>query len=114
MSEYKQLKEKCDTQFDEILSLKTQLSNSFNTNKGDSTVKGSALSQEPGRPTAVLLGTSNISGIKPDKLSKSVDVSKSTTFTLDDAFSKIGNLETKPNVILLHALTNDIKEHTPE
>ena len=114
MSEYKQLKEKYDTQFDEFFSLKTQLSNSFNTNKGDSAVKGSALSQEPGRTTAVLLGTSNISGIKPDKLSKSVDVSKSTTFTLDDAFSKIGNLETKPNVILLHALTNDIKEHTPE
>lgn len=76
--------------------------------------KETTSNQEPRKPTALLLGTSNISGIRPEKLSQYVDVTKDTAYTLDEATSKIEMNETKPDVILLHTFTNDIKVHTPE
>jgi len=107
--EFRLLKEKYHTQFNEILSLKSQLSNAFFSNKGgDTSVSGVATSNtESRKPTALLLGTSNLNGIKPDKLATYVDLSKSTAYTLE-------NYESKPDVVLLHALTNDIKDHSPE
>ena len=60
------------------------------------------------------MGTSNINGIRPEKLSQYVDVTKVTAYTLDETRSKIETTETRPDVVLLHAFTNDIKTHTPE
>lgn len=114
--EFRLIKEKNDTQFNEILSLKSQLSNAFFSNKGeDTSVSGVATSNtESRKPSALLLGTSNLNGIKRDKLSTSVDISKSTAYTLEEAYFTIENYESKPDVVLLHALTNDIKDHSPE
>lgn len=114
--EFRLLKEKCDSQFNEILSLKSQMSNAFFSNKGrDTSINGVATSNtESRKPTALLVGTSNLNGIKPDKLSTSVDILKSTAYTFEEAYSTIENYESKPDVVLLHALTNDIKNHSPE
>jgi chromosome segregation ATPase len=91
--DFRLLKEKYDTQFNEILSLKSQLSNAFFSNKGgDTSISGVATSNADSRkPTALLLGTSNLNGIQPDKLSTSVDISKSTVHTLEEAYSTIEN-----------------------
>jgi len=62
----------------------------------------------------LLFGTSNTNGIKAEKLSQSVEITKSTAFTLDQAAEQIPESQTKPDVVLLHALTNDIKNYTPE
>ena len=74
-------------------SLKSQLSNAFFSNKGgDTSISGVATSNADSRkPTALLLGTSNLNGIQPDKLSISVDISKSTVHTLEEAYSTIEN-----------------------
>lgn len=118
MTDYKLLTEKCDSQFEENLSLKSQLSSSFGIfsqkeaapddiimtyKKPNEDLKKTTSNQEPKKPTALLLGTSNISGIKPEKLSQYVDVTKDTAYTLDEATSKREMSE-----------TNDIKAHTPE
>ena len=60
------------------------------------------------------MGTSNISRIRPEKLSQYVDVTKVTAYTLDETRSKIETTETRPDVVLLHVFTNDIKTNTPE
>lgn len=129
MTDYKLLTEKCDSQFEENLSLKSQLSSSFGIisqkevapddiimtyKKPNEDLKETTSNQEPKKPTALLLGTSNISGIRPEKLSQYVDVTKDTAYTLDEATSKIEMSETRPDVILLHTFTNDIKALTPE
>ena len=122
MIDFKLLKDKCDTQFEENLSLKSQIFNSFNClnqrevpnanisatfQKTNAEYKETHL--EPRKPTTLLLGTSNISGIRPEKLSQYVDVTKVTAYTLDEKRSKIETTETRPDVVLLHAFTNDIK-----
>ena len=127
MIDFKLLKDKCDTQFEENLSLKSQISNNFDclNQREEPTANISATYQktnaeykenhlEPRKPTALLLGTSNINGIRPEKLSQYVDVTKETEYTLDETRSKIETTETRPDVVLLHAFTNDIKTHTPE
>ena len=127
MIDFKLLKDKCDTQFEENLSLKSQISNNFDclNQREEPTANISATYHktnaeykenhlEPRKPTALLLGTSNINGIRPEKLSQYVDVTKVTAYTLDETRSKIETTETRPDVVLLHAFTNDIKTHTPE
>lgn len=94
--------------------MKFSLLNAFFSNKGGDTSVSGVATWNTDKPTALLLGTSNLNGIKPDKLSTSVDISKSTAHTLEEAYSTIENYESKPDVVLLHALTNDIKDHSPE
>lgn len=122
MTDYKLLTEKYDSQFEENFSLKSELSSSFGIfSKKEATADDINITykkpnedfketsnQEPRKPTILLLGTSNISGIKPEKLSQYVDVTKNTAYTLDEAISKIEMSETRPGVILLHTCTNDM------
>lgn len=115
MTDYKLLTENYDSQFEENFSLKSELSSSFSifsqkeataddidiTYKKPNEDFKDTSNQEPRKPTTLLLGTS-ISGIKPEKLSQYVDVTKNTAYTLDEATSKIEMSETRPGVILLH------------
>jgi chromosome segregation ATPase len=88
MSDYKLLTAKCDSHFEENLSLKSQLSSSFGCfgQKEDApsdvnaTRKNAsnAYKETTRKPTALLIGTSNISGIKADKLSQYVEINKAT------------------------------------
>ena len=81
-NEQKQLNEKLSVQFDDIITLKSQITNSVNANDRDETVfrevykHSSPLKMD--KPTALLIGTSNINYMKPDKLTRAVSVSKST------------------------------------
>lgn len=65
-------------------------------------------------PMALLIGTSNVNGIKEDKLSSEVNVIKVTAFTLDETKNVINNSSCIPDVVVLHPLTNDIKNISPE
>ena len=115
------LKNKVDEQFNEILSLKTQLSSMFltkSTNSDVSKVERAASEERVGsvnhKPKALLIGTSNIKGIKEDKPSSDVDITKSIAYTLDETKEVIGNWTYKPDVVILHSLTNDVKSNNPE
>lgn len=84
MTDYKLLTEKYDSQFEENFSLKSEPSSSFSissqkeatANDINRTYKKpnedfkETSNQEPRKSTTLLLGTSNISGIKPEKLSQ--------------------------------------------
>lgn len=89
-NEQKQLNEKLLVQFDDIITLKSQMKNSVNASDRDETVfrEVSKHSRPPkkDKPTALLIGTSNINYIKPDKLTQAVSVSKFNAFTLDMLF----------------------------
>ena len=125
-SDYRLLTAKCDSYFEENLSLKSQLSSSFGyfgqktsedtPSDANATPKNAsnAYKETTRKPTALLIGTSNISGIKSDKLSPYVEIKKTIAYTLDETTTKIEMCETQPDVVLLHPFTNDIKEHTPE
>lgn len=86
MTDYKLLTEKYDSQFEENFSLKSEPSSSFSifsqkeatandiniTYKKPNEDFKETSNQEPRKPTTLLLGTSNISGIKPEKLSQDI------------------------------------------
>ena len=117
-NEQKQLNEKLSVQFDDIITLKSQIKNFVNANDRDETVfrevyKHSSPPKKD-KPTALLIGTSNINYIKPDKLTQAVSVSKINAFTLDDTVHKVESSSGNPDVVILHSLTNDIKNFTPE
>lgn len=103
-----------------MLSLKLQLSSMFLPNRyerykdQDDYVQERVIREEtPSKPTAVLIGTSNIDGIMADKLSSEVNITKSTAYTLEETKEVISDLNSKPDVVILHSLTNDIKTYTP-
>lgn len=54
------------------------------------------------------MGTFNISGKRP-KISQYVNVTKDKAYSLNEATSKLEMSYTRPDVILLHTLANDIK-----
>jgi hypothetical protein len=66
---------------------------------------------QPPKPVALLIGTSNISGINEEKLSPDVEVAKHISYTLQECRDYIlsCNPHTPPDVVVLHSLTNDLK-----
>jgi len=116
-SEQKELKTKCDAQFDEILSLKSQISNCLSTEQDVPLMNNSQSRNtkvKSRKPTALLVGTSNANYIKPNALSQAVDVKKGTAFTFVETEKVIRNDHSNPDAILLHSLTNEIKTKSPE
>ena len=63
------------------------------------------------KPIALLIGTSNISGINEEKLSPDVEVVKNISYTLQECRDYIlsCNPHTPPDVVVLYSLTNDLK-----
>jgi hypothetical protein len=66
---------------------------------------------QPPKPVALLIGTSNISGINEEKLTPDVEVVKHISYTLQECRDYIlsCNPHTPPDVVVLHSLTNDLK-----
>jgi hypothetical protein len=62
------------------------------------------------KPTTLLTGTSNTERIDEQKLSSSVNV---TAYTLDETQNVIDNTQVKPDVVIIHALTNDVTHLSP-
>ena len=58
--------------------------------------------------------TSNISKIKEDKLTNQAIVTKEIIYTLSKAEQAIDNIQNKPDAVMLHCLTNEIKNNLPQ
>ena len=108
---------------DEIMSLKLH-----NSRKDDSLIhvhekpaapqtpdaSNSTTSRKPRQPNVLIVGTSNIRDIKEDKLTREATVSKKISMTLQATKECIMNEQSKPDMVLLHSLTNDIKDREPQ
>ncbi|CAC5392985.1 unnamed protein product [Mytilus coruscus] len=58
------------------------------------------------------MGTSNTESIDP-RISPDYNVHKVTAYTLDETEKELQKLESGPNVIVLHSLTNELMNTTP-
>jgi hypothetical protein len=113
------MKTQLDKKDEEIVSLK--LHNSRDDNSGAFQLASTKESRQnkpamPAKPHVALIGTSNIKGIHPDKLSSQYIVKKLTAYTLDETEKEIRNLAgtpLTPDLIALHSLTNDLRNKTP-
>ena len=76
-------------------------------------IKNSERTVTKEKPTALLIGTSNTERIDEQKLSSSVNVAKVTAYTLDETHNVIDNTQVKPDVVIIHALTNDVNNLSP-
>ncbi|CAG2216894.1 unnamed protein product [Mytilus edulis] len=65
------------------------------------------------KPQVLLIGTSNTKGIQPEKFSSSYTLQKREAMTLADTEKTISQIKDPPNVLVLHSLTNDLKESAP-
>ena len=65
------------------------------------------------KTSLVVIGTSNIKHIEPQRWSK-YTTRKITAYTIEDAINAIGTLKEKADVVVFHSLTNDIKHMTPD
>ncbi|VDI80844.1 Hypothetical predicted protein [Mytilus galloprovincialis] len=66
----------------------------------------------PSKPSVILMGTSNTENIDP-RISPDYNVHKVTAYTLDETEKNLQKLESEPNVIVLHSLTNELMNKTP-
>ncbi|CAG2241035.1 unnamed protein product [Mytilus edulis] len=70
--------------------------------------------QKDKKPQVLLIGTSNISKIDPEKLSSKYETTKETAYKFNEAEQVIQKLGTSenPEVIVLHVLTNELMHST--
>ena len=124
--DYKQKLEKCD---EEILSLKMHASRASDLDDGSveivaqssarrnsaASVSSRNMNLDP-KPRVFLIGTSNIKNIREDKLSQATHVKKYISYTLNETRSLLSRIEREPEPaeVVLHILTNDIKNFSPE
>lgn len=64
-------------------------------------------SASTGGPNVLLIGTSNIKGIKEDKLT-------SIKYTINETIEFVQTCELCPDVVVLHSLTNDLTKMEPQ
>lgn len=103
-----------DGQFNEILSVKSELSSIFIKDENDTEICGAkemkdleVNSEELKNPMALLIIASNVNGIKEDTLSSDGHVIKVTTFTLGETKNVTINSSCLTDVVVLRPLTND-------
>lgn len=65
------------------------------------------------KPHVTIIGTSNINGIQPDKLSYSFSANKISAYTLQQTEEEVKHLKNTPTLLVLHSLTNDLKSKSP-
>jgi hypothetical protein len=65
------------------------------------------------KPEILLIGTSNTKGIQPEIFSSSYVLRKKETMTLADTEETVNEIRDAPDVLVLHSLTNDLKESAP-
>jgi hypothetical protein len=121
---YRVLKQELGNLQEENLSLKSQLSDSYDdlnklkyrmNSTGTAIDEGSISSvQSTDKPIVYLIGTSNIQGIDETKLTHAAKVTKFTAYTLEETINCISRLVQEPNIIVLHVLTNDLKTKSPQ
>ena len=105
------LRDQLKTAQDEIISTKIQIA-SLSSGKHE-------MPNEPGhlgKPCVLLIGTSNIKYIQESKLSDNMQIKKFVKYTIDETCEFIETHEfiETPDLVVLHPLTNDLKDMTPE
>lgn len=117
----KELNQLLNSARDEILQLKSQMSSNMSAmwHHSTETRTTSQASEIPDdtnmKPTALLIGTSNIEGIKEDKISDIANFTKMIKYTMRETKSAVSEIvSAPPSVIILHSLTNDLKGKRPQ
>ena len=60
------------------------------------------------KPQVLLLGTSNVIGIRQDKLTRAADVTRVVRYTIKNTIEYIRSCSMSPDLIVCHSLTNDL------
>ena len=98
-----QLKIKLNRQQDEMFNLKSKMYEAGEKRDNHS------------KPRVLLVGTSNINGIDEEKLTAAAEVSKEVRYTLKDTLTFIASTNIDPpDILILHSLTNDIRDYRAE
>ena len=63
-----------------------------------------------GKPNVILIGTSNISGIDPLKLSTKFEMEKIIAYDFIKTEENLRGISTASNLIVFHSLTNEMVE----
>lgn len=71
-------------------------------------------SASTGGPNVLLIGTSNIKGIKEDKLTSAATTTKIIKYTINETIEFVQTCELCPDVVVLHSLTNDLTKMEPQ
>jgi hypothetical protein len=66
------------------------------------------------KPMLLLVGTSNLSKMYTDKWNASDNTTKRSAYTIEETGAIIEEVGFKPNAVILHVLTNDVKNSTPD
>lgn len=61
------------------------------------------------KPHVLLLGTSTTKSINPDLISAKYTVEKRMAMTLEETATEVSNISEKPDIIIFHSLSNDVK-----
>jgi predicted nucleic acid-binding Zn-ribbon protein len=96
------------------LSLKSQVANMYDEQIHKSKVASKVEQAESETKHGVLIGTSNIKNIDEQRLTHAMEITKIMGYTVQQARQKVKGLTTKPDMIILHILTNDIKTGSPK
>ncbi|CAC5411259.1 unnamed protein product [Mytilus coruscus] len=104
-SSFTALRKEIEGKEKEIISLKIHAS------RGDGEFQTVPIST-PSQPSVILMGTSN-NGSIDSRISPDYSVHKVTAYTIDETEKELQKLESEPNVIVLHSLTNELMNKTP-
>ena len=66
------------------------------------------------KPKVILIGTSNITGIDPEKVSKKFEIEKIVAYSFSETDSKLKVLNSTAQVIVFHSLTNEMVDNSAE
>lgn len=87
------------------LGANSQETTSINTNRRSSPVGNSSIT----KPSVVVIGNSHISSVDTKRLVPQADVSILKAFTIDEAATQLDELSYEPDCIVIHEITNDIR-----
>ncbi|CAG2210987.1 unnamed protein product [Mytilus edulis] len=117
----RKLKTNLDTAQDEVIQLKNHIAAQLDANmaKETSTNKAATNQQQhrndtQSKPKVLFLGTSNIKAINEAKLTTAATVEKVVKYTLKETVAYVTSHEDRPDLVVLHSLTNDLKHLTPQ
>ena len=99
--------EKVNRLQEENLNLKSQISTMYDENMNRAS-KHFEVNGKPAILTALLIGTSNLTGINEDKLTTEVNITKEIAYTFAETSQKITQSSLNPDIVILHTLTNDL------
>ncbi|CAG2218274.1 unnamed protein product [Mytilus edulis] len=117
----RKLKTNLDTAQDEVIQLKNHIAAQLDANMAKETSSNKAATNQQqhrndtqSKPKVLFLGTSNIKAINEAKLTTAATVEKVVKYTLKETVAYVTSHEDRPDLVVLHSLTNDLKHLTPQ